>query len=197
MPSTGNVSSAFHLAELWSSLSSGQHTCPVLPVGPPPPGHGRPTLPPAAVLPGPAGGGADPDRGAQRHSQLIRGWGGFSRISGSSDAPPRPRRVLAELPAQESGGVLSPWGRRCWSPRNQSLGTRSGCPRSSVGKESACNAGDPGLTPGWGRSSGEGNGNPLHCSCLENPEGRGAWWATVCGVARAGHDLGTTPPPQD
>ena len=42
-------------------------------------------------------------------------------------------------------------------------------PYSSIGKESACNAGDPGLIPGLGRSPGEGNGNPLQYSCLENP----------------------------
>ena len=42
-------------------------------------------------------------------------------------------------------------------------------PPSSVSKESACSAGDPGLIPRMGRSPGEGNGNPLQCSCLENP----------------------------
>ena len=46
-------------------------------------------------------------------------------------------------------------------------------------EESSCNAGDPGLTPWSGRSSGKGNANPLHYSCLENPMDRGAWWATV------------------
>ena len=56
---------------------------------------------------------------------------------------------------------------------------------SSVGKESACNAGDPGLIPELGRSPGEGNGNPLQYSCLENPMDRGAWWAAVSGVARS------------
>ena len=56
---------------------------------------------------------------------------------------------------------------------------------SSVGKESACNAGDPGSIPGSGRSPGEGNGNPLQCSCLENPTDRGAWQATVHGVAKS------------
>ena len=45
----------------------------------------------------------------------------------------------------------------------------------SDGKESACNAGDPGLIPGSGRSPGEGNGNPLQYSCLENSVDRGAW----------------------
>jgi len=50
------------------------------------------------------------------------------------------------------------------------------------GKESASNAGDRGLIPGSGRSSGEGNGNPLQYSCLENSMDRGAWWAKVHGV---------------
>ena len=49
---------------------------------------------------------------------------------------------------------------------------------------SAWNAGDPGLIPGSGRSPGEGNGNPLQYSCLENPLDRGAWQATVHGVAK-------------
>ena len=62
-------------------------------------------------------------------------------------------------------------------------------PHSSVGKESACNAGDLGLIPKWGRSPGEENGNPLHYSCLENPMDRRAWQATVHGVARVGHYL--------
>ena len=53
----------------------------------------------------------------------------------------------------------------------------------SDGKASAYNAGDPGLTPGSGRPSGEGNGNPLQHSCLENPMDGGAWRTTVHGVA--------------
>ena len=44
-------------------------------------------------------------------------------------------------------------------------------------------AGDPGSIPELGRSSGEGNGNPLQHSCLENPMDGGTWWATVLGVA--------------
>ena len=54
----------------------------------------------------------------------------------------------------------------------------------SDGKESACNAGDPGLIPGWGRSPREGHGNPLKYSCLENSMDRGAWRATVRGVTK-------------
>ena len=48
-------------------------------------------------------------------------------------------------------------------------------PDGSVGKEAACNVRDLGLIPGWGRSPGEGNGNPLQYSCLENSMDRGAW----------------------
>ena len=54
-----------------------------------------------------------------------------------------------------------------------------GSPEGSVSKESACNAGDPGSIPGLGGSPGRGNGNPLQCSCLENPMNRGNWWAMV------------------
>ena len=49
--------------------------------------------------------------------------------------------------------------------------------------------------PGLGRFPGEGNGNPLQYSCLENPMDRGAWQATVHGATRVGHDLVTKPPP--
>ena len=57
-------------------------------------------------------------------------------------------------------------------------------PGGSDGKESACNPGDPGPIPGWERPPGEGNGNPLQYSCLENPMDRGAGRATVHGVAK-------------
>ena len=60
-----------------------------------------------------------------------------------------------------------------------------GFPCGSVGKESTCKAGDPGLIPGWGRSSGEGNGNPLQYSCLENSMERRVWWTVVHGVAKS------------
>ena len=58
-----------------------------------------------------------------------------------------------------------------------------GFPGGSEVKASSCNAGDLGLIPGSGRSPGEGNGNPLQYSCLENPTNREAWRATVHGVA--------------
>ena len=60
-----------------------------------------------------------------------------------------------------------------------------GFPGGSEIKASACNAGDLGSIPGSGRSPGEGNGNPLQYSCLENPMDRGACWATVHGVAES------------
>ena len=58
-------------------------------------------------------------------------------------------------------------------------------PGGSEDKASACNAGDPGSIPGLGRSLGEGDGNPLQYSCLENPMDRGARQATVHGVAKS------------
>ena len=61
-------------------------------------------------------------------------------------------------------------------------------PGGSVVKNSPANAGDAGdvgLIPGLGRSLGEGNGNPLQCSCLENPMHRGAWRDAVHGVAKS------------
>ena len=76
-----------------------------------------------------------------------------------------------------------------------SAGTRSGTggfvcvslkpPSGSDGKESACNTGDLGSFPGLGRSPGGGHGNPLQYSFLESPMDRGAWRATVHGVAKS------------
>ena len=58
-------------------------------------------------------------------------------------------------------------------------------PGGLVVKNLPANAGDLGLIHGLGRSLGEGNGNPLQYSCLENPVDRGAWQATVHGVAKS------------
>ena len=63
-----------------------------------------------------------------------------------------------------------------------------GFPCSSIGKESACNAGDRGSIPESERYPGEGNGNLLQYFCLENPMDRGAWRATIHGVVRVGHN---------
>ena len=58
-------------------------------------------------------------------------------------------------------------------------------PSGSDGKASVYNAGDPGSIPGSGRSAGEGNGDPLQYSCLENPTDRGVWLAAFYGVAQS------------
>ena len=60
-----------------------------------------------------------------------------------------------------------------------------GFPDGSDGKESACYVGDLGSIPGSGRSPGEVKGYPLQYSCLENSMDRGAWWVTVCGIAKS------------
>ena len=69
-------------------------------------------------------------------------------------------------------------------PKVKFLG-HNGFPGGSEVKASACKAGDPGSIPGSRGSPGEGNRNPLQYSCLENPMGGGAWWATVHGVAQS------------
>ena len=61
-------------------------------------------------------------------------------------------------------------------------------PGSSAGKESTCNAGDLGSISGLGRYSGDGHGNPLQYSCLENPMDRGAWQVQSVALQRVGHD---------
>ena len=65
------------------------------------------------------------------------------------------------------------------------LPSYSGFLSGSDSKESAYNAGNPGLSSGSGRSHGEGNGNPLQYSCLGNSMDRGTWWATVHGVTNS------------
>ena len=68
-------------------------------------------------------------------------------------------------------------------------------PGGSAVKNLPANARDVGSIPGLGRSRGEGNGNPLQYSCLENPMDKGAWQATVHWVAGVRHNLETKPPP--
>ena len=66
-----------------------------------------------------------------------------------------------------------------------------GFPGGSDSKESTYNSGDLDSTTGLGRFPGERNGNPLQYSCLKNSMDKEAWWTTVHGVERAGHDLAT------
>ena len=77
--------------------------------------------------------------------------------------------------------VIIAWGKPEFPKGSPST---MGFPGGSGGKASACNAGDLGSIPGWGRSPAEGNGNPLQYSCLENCMDRGAWWVTVHGVTK-------------
>ena len=83
----------------------------------------------------------------------------------------------------------SPWGHKKSDTTTQLHSTSPLClegfPGGSNSKESACNVGDLGLIPELERSPGEGNGNPLQYSCLENPMDRGAWRATVHGVTKS------------
>ena len=66
-----------------------------------------------------------------------------------------------------------------------------GFPYGSDGKESSCNAGDWGSIPGSGRAPGEGNGNPLQYSWLENPMDKGVWQALVMESQRVRHNWAT------
>ena len=93
----------------------------------------------------------------------------------------RPHKVeLRQSKKKKKDSRISKLSFKSWYP--------SLFPYSSDGKESACNARDPGSIPGSGKSPGEGNGNPLHYSCLENPKDKGAWGATVHGSQRVRHD---------
>ena len=73
----------------------------------------------------------------------------------------------------------------------------AGFPSGSVVKSLPAIVRDVGSVPGLARSPGEGNGNPLQCSCLGTPMDRGAWWATVHEVERVRHDLVTEHEPKD
>ena len=116
-------------------------------------------------------------------------------LSGPFEVPP-PRLKVLKMPAKWSLALNSYIVNVCEVLNGQLCPTaykalHQGFPAVSVGKESACCAGDPGSVPGLGGSPAEGNGNPLQCSCLENPMDRRAWWVAVHGVARVGHDWAT------
>ena len=102
-------------------------------------------------------GGIEPESPALQVDSLpLSHWGS-----------PKPRVAIDNC-------KLLPWGKRY-----------VGFPGGSDVKESACNVGDLGSIPGSGRSPGEGHGNPLQYSCLENPLNRGAWWAMIHGITKS------------
>ena len=87
------------------------------------------------------------------------------------------------------------WGSwHCTGDREQDQPLNMGFPNSSVVKESACNAGDPGSIPGLGRSPGEGNANPPQYSCLENSMDKRPGGLQCMGLQRVRHDYATNFP---
>ena len=98
-----------------------------------------------------------------------------------------------------NGGTLTSWSARTpaialWREAGRVRGPTVAVKRASlmaqIVKNLAASAEDQGSTPGLGRSPGEGNGNPLQYSCLENPMDRGTWRATVHGVTKSQIQLG-------
>ena len=104
----------------------------------------------------------------------LEGWDG---VEGGREVP-------------EGGDICLPMNDSCWcmAEINQHCkATIFQCKKLKKKKNPAASAGDAGdmaSIPELGRSPGGGNGNPLQCSCLENPMGRAAWWATVHGVTK-------------
>ena len=78
-----------------------------------------------------------------------------------------------------------------WAWIKGRLQVQGGFPGGSDGKASVCNAGNPGLIPGSGRSPGEGNGNPLQYSCLENPMDEEPGGLQSMGLQRVRHNCAT------
>ena len=95
--------------------------------------------------------------------------------------------IYRNLLQLKAGYLIVPDLLYCSSPTEKTLGITRGrsFPCSSGGKESACSTGDLGSIPGSGRSSGEGNGNPLQYPCLENLMVTEPWWAAVHRVAKS------------
>ena len=95
-------------------------------------------------------------------------------VGGDGESDQGGRSQLTALPGEQLGLT---------NPLGSTVALVFSCfPGSSGGKESACNASDPGSIPGLGRSPGEGNGYPIQYFCLENSMDREAWRATVHGI---------------
>ena len=99
--------------------------------------------------------------------------------------PGKSQGKLVTFVQVESSADLVQWLRDWCHSHSTKLNASVSIPGSSVGKESACSAGDPSSFPGSGRSPGEGNGNPLQYSCLENPMDSRAWRASVHKVTQS------------
>ena len=112
--------------------------------------------------------------------QLSLPWQPVSGIKMSNTKQEGLSILQCRRPQFESWDWKIPW-RRDRLP----IAVFMGFPGGADGKESACNAGDLGSIPGLRRAPGRGHGNPLQYSCLENPHGKGAWWATVHGVTKS------------
>ena len=126
-----------------------------------------------------------------RRGRGSRGWDGWmaSQIQGTWvreawHAVPVPQDREA-WHAEGHGVTNSRIQLSNWTTILMVLNIGVGFPGGSDGKEPACSSGDPDSIPGLGRSPGKGNGNPLQYSCLENPMDKGAWQATVHGVAKS------------
>ena len=121
------------------------------------------------------------------------GWRGMKGVC-PQEPPPSTPTLIAFSPSASSEQCLL---LRSCSALLRTLYAESawyihiGLPWWLPSKESVCSALDSGSTPGLEGSAGEGKGNPLQYSCLGNPMDRGAWWATVHGITRVGHDLAT------
>ena len=120
------------------------------------------------------------------------GWRGMKGVFSQEPQPSTPTLIASPRALSEQCLLL-----KSCSALLRALNTESaqyihiGLPWWLPSKESVCNAGDSGSIPRLGGSTGEGKGNPLQYSCLGSPMDRGAWWATVHGVAWVGHDLAT------
>ena len=130
--------------------------------------------------------------------QEVRGGPRREKSQSTKEPPALSQKQAPGVPAPSlpgSGDVFCVDGKLAWplhcrlclsSGQNDlELETAAGFPAGPAVKKLPANAGDTGLIPGWGRSPEGGNGHPLQCSCLGNPEDRGAWWATVQGSGRS------------
>ena len=117
------------------------------------------------------------------HSQTARKSPGFSTRKAAQW--PEVFLSVVSLPARPGPGLCSLVEHSYFGSQGLCFLMSLGFPGGSEAKAFAHNTEDLGSIPGSGRSPGEGNGNPLQYSCLENPMGRGAWWATAHRVTKS------------